>query len=280
MGKEILDTGKSILGKTPEQIAKAGSQDVLDIVKPKLTPTEEAMAKASGRGGTKGLLKTTEIKPTSQEVEMANVAKDAGVSSKNTFDQNIKLMKQAQADSAGKVRAGLQDNQSIWNKNGLKSILEDVKKPITVKNDATINKIADGFKKAALDLADNVSKKEVGKLDLRQNLDTLIDKEFPKNIYTKDTPIGQYVRSVRQALNDWLDKDLQDGTTIKAEFRKQSLLYNAIDNVAEKAPKVGESARPIAGKIKNFAKKHPIATGALSALGAERILKNTGLPLP
>lgn len=172
-----------------------------------------------------------------------------------TTDQNIQAMKNAQIESAQKIRAGLEDSQAIWNKNDLKGAMNDVEKPITVKSDPTLNRVANGFKKAALNLASTADKNLPGLLDVRQGIDSLIDKEFPSNIYSKDTPIGQYVRNFRQALNEEIasrlpDGTLPDGSTFKGELRRQSLLYDAIDNAAANGPKVGEAVNPTINRVK------------------------------
>lgn len=266
----------SAISKSPEK----SLQDTLEIVKPKLTTTEEAAAKSAGRGTTTGkIFKKTEILPTSRETEMAKAAQEAGVSSKNTFDKNIQLMKDAQKTSAEKIRSGLEQSNAIWNQNDLRGVMDKVEKPITIKSDATLNRTVDNFKKAALKIASGADKKTVGLLDVRQGIDALIEKEFPKNIYTKDSPIGQYVRNFRRAINDHIESMIPDGKlptgeSFKGELRRQSVLYDAIDNVAEKAPKVGESANTLIQKGKKFVKEHPIITGiGAGAIGGGTIKK-------
>lgn len=287
-------TGFRTIAKTLEEISEQASKksvvssfdDIVEYIAPKLTPTEEAAAKASGRATTEGIMKKTVITPSKRQLEIAKYAEEAGVDiSKNTFDENIRLMREAQKTSATELRTGLKESKAIWNQNEVKSSLRSVERPITVKSDPIINKAADNFEKAVLRLAEDNSKKAEGLLDLRQELDELIDLEFPANVYTKDTPLGQYIRKMRQALNDLTESKLPDGLlpngkSFKGELRRQSLLYDAIENVAEKAPKVGESARPILARFKKFAKKHPWITGGVAALGGERILKKLGVPVP
>lgn len=253
---------KGVFAKSPE----ASLDKVLESVSPKLSKAEEIAAKASGRGTTEGkLFKKTVIQPQARDLEMAQYAQEAGVNGKEAFDEQIAKMKYSQKNSFDKVRSGLEKSDAIWNQNELKGAMDKVEKPITVKSDATLNRTVNNFKKAALQLAEDANKKHVGLLDVRQGVDELIQREFPKNIYTKDTPIGQYVRNFRRAINDLTESKLPDGKlptgeSIKAEWRKENLLYDAIDNVAEKAPRIGESNRGILNKATKFAKKHPIIT--------------------
>lgn len=288
-GQVATDLADKTVGKqaVASDIAKTtanASQDALDTVKPKLTPTEQATARASGRGTTTGsLIKTADIAPSAREVEMGKVAQEAGVSSKNTSDVNIQKMKDFQQASAEKIRTGLQqaDQTKPLNfdkpqfKGQLGNVMNSIEKPITLVGDSA--KIATKFKSAVMKLADTVQPTREGMLNLRQGLDKLINEQLPGNIYTKDTPLGQYMRSTRSALNDYVeskipDGKLPDGSSFKGELRKQSLLYDAIDNVAEKAPKTGEPSNAIIGRAKNFVTKHPYATMA-GGYAAEKAIK-------
>jgi len=279
----VKNAATSFAEGVAEKRTASALKDVVETVKPKLTPTEEAAAKAAGRGTTKGvIMKRVGINPTKTEAEMAKYAQEAGVKSSNSFDENIKLMKASQKKSAESLRSGLKSSDAIWNENDVKGSLAKIEKPITIKSDPVINRQAENFKNAVVALAQKADKKAVGILDLRQQLDQLIEKEFPSNIFHKDTPIGQYVRKVRQALNDMAESKLPDGKlpgggTLKGELRRQSLLYDAIDNVSAKAPKVGESARPTLKKAADFAKKHPFVTGA-AGVAAEQGAKKLGVP--
>lgn len=298
-GQKVLDTIHNA-GET--RAASKASADALEVVKPKLTATEEAAAKAQGRGTTNGkIFKKVEITPSAREVEMGNVAQEAGVKSSNTFDQNIQAMKDFQKASAEKVRAGFQeaDKAEPLNftktqfKGQLGNVANSVEKPITIVGDS--EKIATKFKKAIMKMVDDGSVKvgnetlkvdasREGLLNLRQGLDQIINDQLPSNIYSKDTPLGQYVKNFRKAITDFTeskipDGKLPDGSSFKGELRKQSLLYDAIDNVAEKAPKTGENARPGLNKAKKILNK-PIIKYGLGALGAEQVAKKLGLPLP
>lgn len=268
------------------KLAEQEANDVMEVVKPKLTPKLETEAKAAGRGTTQGgLFNRAAINPTESEKQMAQFAHEAGVSSNNTFDKNIQLMKDVQKQSAQDLRAGLKETKGTWNRNDVVGALNSVKSPLTIKSDATLTRLANNFKKAIVDISASINKSTEGLLDLRQGVDDLIDKEFPANVYHKDTPVGQYVRQVRQTLNKMIEDKLPEGKlpngqSFRGELRRQSLLYDAIENVADKAPKEGESARPVIQKVKGFTKKHPIITGAVSGSAAYGTAKKLGVPLP
>lgn len=281
--------GKQALASELAKSETKATQNALEIIKPKLTPTEEASAKAQGRGTTKGIMGKVDIAPTTKEVEMGKIAQEAGVTSKNNFDANIKNMQDFQKASAEKIRSGLKqaDIEKPLNfdkpqfKGQLGNVMNSVKKPITLVGDAA--KIASNFKTAVMKLSDTVKPSREGMLDLRQGLDRLINEQLPGNIYTKDTPLGQYMRNTRRALNDYVeskipDGKLPDGSSFKGELRKQHLLYDAIDNVSEKAPKIGSN------RITQFIKNNPKTFNAIKygtgTIGLEKILKGSGIPLP
>lgn len=273
--KQGYDAFKEARGVT---LAEKELQDTTNLVRPKLTPTMEAEAKAAGRGKTSGILKSTEITPSTREVQMGQFAHEAGVSKGNLFDKNIQLAKDAQKTSANELRSGLQTAKGSWSRNDVVSSLNNIKTPITIKSDPTLTRLANNFKKAIVNIASNSDKKPVGLLDLRQGVDDLIEKEFPSNIYSKDTPVGQYIREIRTALNDMAESKLPEGklpngSTFKTEMKRQHLLYDVIDNLAEKAPKQGESARPIIQKAKGLLKKHPYISTAVLGGTAGGIVK-------
>lgn len=285
VGTSLADrtVGKTAVARDMAKIGQKASADTLGTVRPKLTAMEEATAKAQGRGTTTGkIFKKTEIQPSSREVEMSQYAKDAGVKSKNTFDKNIQLMKDAQKTSADTVRQGLKNSKATWNPNELKGVLNKVEKPISLTQPEM--PIADRLKAGVMKLVEKANKKPEGILDVRQGFDNLVEKNFGKNIFAKDDPKGILIRQYRQALNDFAESKLPEGKlangqSLKGELRRQSLLYDAIQNVAEKAPKAGETARPGLQKVKGILKK-PIIKYGLGALGAERLAKSAGLPLP
>lgn len=256
--------------KAAERAVKKASEEALEIIRPKLTPTEQAARFKQGDGSTSGVLKTARVTPNAKELEMADVTRGVVKKSNSPFD-NITALKNEVKSSATKVRSGLEQSDAIWNQNELKGKLAQVEVPITVKSDRTLSNQAKNFDKAVLQLAEKANKKTVGLLDVRQNFDDLVAREFP-NLYDKEmTPMRQYIRSVRQLLNDLVeakipDGQLPDGSSFKAELRRQHLMMEAIDNIAEKAPKEGENA------IRAWIKKNPIQAGIIEGVAGSSIL--------
>ena len=265
-----------------ERLAQKETDNTWKMIQPELTKTEQAEAVKSGRITQEGKLGTVKQIPNARDTEMINASQPYVSGAKNELEA-VANMKQGIADSANKVRTGLEQSNAIWNKNELTGEINKIQEPITVKSDTTLHNTFDNFKRAVLDLADKANKKTIGILDLRQNLDDLIDNEFGSKIYDKNNPMSNVIRSFRNTLNDFAeskipDGKLPDGSTFRGELRKQTLLYNAIDNTAPKVGKLGSNA--ITRWIKENPKKANFVKWALMLTGAEKVLKTTGMPLP
>ncbi len=107
-----------------------------------------------------------------------------------------------------------------------------------------------------LDKAKGADKKLSGLLDVRQAFDKEVEKQYP-NLYNSEamTPIKQAVMATRRAINDLIEAKLPNGTTLdgvpfKASLKKQSLLYDAIENTASKSAKIGSNILTRAAKTK------------------------------
>ena len=114
-------------------------------------------------------------------------------------------------------------------------------------------------------------------LQARKDFDAFVSDQFP-DLYESDrlTPMRKALRDMRNATNDFIAKKVDEsaeGLTSK-EFRssleKQSLMYDALENMSEKAAK-GEIGKNAAQR---FIKAHPglktagkviMAAGALGA---------------
>lgn len=262
-----------------ERAAQKEADSVWEVIKPNLTGKEADSAVKSGTLKAQGLLRTVTQIPKGDDLKMIEVAKPYVVDAK-TPDVAVFNMQKGIAESARKVRTGLESSDAIWNKNELKSTLNGIQEPLTVKSDATLHNTFNNFKRAVLQIADKASKKTVGILDTRQGLDKLIEEELGPTIYDKSNPLSKVVRDFRSTLNDFAeskipDGKLPDGSGFKAELKKQSLLYRAIDNTAPKVGKEGENI------IKRWAKANPLKAkalkyGATAAIGGE-IINHTGL---
>lgn len=263
---ELSTTAKSLAENaaagTTANAAKSDAASVWATIKPTLTPTETAAGVKDGSVVTQGALRTVTQVPKGDDLKMIEAATPYVKAANGAPDVAVHNMQQGIAESATKVRQGLQSSDAIWNQNELKSVLGKIQEPITVKSDATLHNTFNNFRRAVLDLASTADKKTVGILDVRQRLDKLIESDFGPTIYDKTNPMSNVIRNFRSTLNDFAeskipDGKLPDGSGFKAELKKQSLLYRAIDNTAPKVGKEGSTA------ITRWIKANPTKAKAL-----------------
>ena len=280
--KPVVKKTAVVAGKAATRLEKGLQEqtlkEALDVVKPVLTPKEKTAALVSERGVvSKRILprqfESTTLAPTAKETEMAKVVVNVVNKSKHPVD-NIGALGVESRTIGQKIRAGLEESEAIWNKNELKARISKVERPISVKSDTTLNRQADNFNKAIFKLADEADKKAVGILDVRQKFDDLVKKEFP-NLYDKEmTPTRLYVSRVRQSLNEFAESRipegrLPDGTKVTEELRRQHLMLDAKENIAEKAISVVDV--PATKRAMNALRKNVLvyaATGGILTFGA------------
>lgn len=270
---------KNIGTKSPEVV----NRSAWDIVKPTLSNLEEAEArKVPGQITDEGFLKTTKLNPIGKNKEMLDVATPYLSDVKSSANAVPKLQS-AIGQEADKVRESLRNAPGTWSEKNLKGELKkiNVDSPefISVKSDATnLNKF-NNFKNAVVKLAEDTPKTQEGKLDLRQGFDSIVKRAFPK-IYEKDSDMLPVVRAFRSTLNKFTETGLpegklMDGTSFSDALRKQTLLYDAVDNAATNAVKEGKVGTNILTRAESAIKKHPVITG----LGAYETAKHIGSPM-
>jgi len=104
-------------------------------------------------------------------------------------------------------------------------------------------------------------------LQARKNFDKIIEEKFP-NIFDKmsgDNLRANAVRDVRKLSNDFVAEKLPDGDPMKAVLQRQSLMFDAIDNIAaNNASRVGKGLiERISSSIRNNPLSSVIGVGAV-----------------
>lgn len=282
-GKAIYDTAKKAEDVASSAVDKVSgwlggradakqAANTWDMVKPNITPSTQADAVKAGQITVKGN-KISQV-PNARDLEMIDAAKPYVGNTTDPLEATANL-KQGLTTEAQKLRAGLEGAGGTWTSSDAVGAINKAEMPLSIKGDATLVKTAEGFKKVVITLAEETPKNSAGALDLRQAVDQLIGENFPASIYTKDTPIGIYVRRIRQSLNGLVegtlpDGALPDGTLFRQSLKNQTLLYDAIDNAAVKVPKIGTNI----GWWATFKAKHPslvrnLGIGGGAAVGIE-----------
>lgn len=261
---------KAALDNLSKQITEHGnakaSQEALDIVNPKLTAKETEQALAEGRGKGGGFFSKTKITPDKRTIEVAESVK--GLVRKGASGaENISSVKNALSEEASKLKTQIEAVDHPYSFKELNSKLNSVEKPLTVKSDATLSRQFDLTKDAMMKIAEKNGGKISSLLDTRKEFDALIEKEFP-NLYEKENaPMRNAVTSMRNAVNDFIEENLPKNVSFKNSLRKQSLYYDAIDNIAGKS--VGETTSTGAERLGKAIKKHPVGAAITGATAVE-----------
>lgn len=250
------------------KLEQSAIKDTWKKVSPELkTPTQVSEAAKSGRLETSPFGAVRQSTPTAgRDLEMTKAAAPYVKDAKTELDM-VKNMQKGIEESANTARAGLKNSKAIWNVNELKGKINQIELPISVKSDQTLLNTFENTKKAVLKLAEDANRTPDGLLDMRQHLDRLMEDNFGSRIWNREDGVSQVYKSFRTALNNLADSKVTDGA-LKAALKKQSLLYDAIDNVA---PKI-----KLGNVFAQFAKNNPKITkaikyGATAVIGGEAV---------
>lgn len=280
----ILETLKTTGGAIGDKITAANERAIQNQQQPDLkstwekikpeikTPTQVAEAAKSGEltktklGGIKQAIPTK-----GRNLEMIKEVHPYIQDASNELDI-VNNLKQGISEEAQTIRQQLADSKAIWNENELKGAINQIELPNSVKSDMTLSNNFKNAKADVLKLAKSAVKTPDGLLDVRQQFDTIMENDFGPRIWNRQDGVSQVYKSFRNVLNELADSKVTD-SAVKASLKKQTLLYDAIDNVAPKI-KLGNF-------FTQFAKNNPRITKALEVgagvIGGEAIGKKLGI---
>lgn len=238
------------------QATQKAEQEALDVISPKTTARVAQEALEEGRVVEKGIgpFKKEIIDASKRDKEMAQ-AVGKFVKAKARPNQNIQsLRKEIGRISESEIRPYLKANDAIFNENIINSRLKKIETPDLFKADPVMDRTYNLVRQRAMDVIKKNKKNMTGLLDARQEFDRLVDKEFPR-LYDseRDTVIKRAITDMRNEMNDFIADSLPEGAAkFKGKLRQQSLMYEAIENIAEKGRgEVGTT------KLQRFGKRHP-----------------------
>jgi len=271
-GEKIIQGGKDIIAEGKSAGVVQGAKDsTWKIIQPELTTTEQAAARKAGAITNEGLLRTTTLNPVGRDAEMLKVATPV-LDGVKTASEAVPKLQDAIVKEATSLRNGLKQSKAIWNQNELKGALNAVDKPHLLSGD--LEKAFDKTVNVVLDQSGNANKKLEGLLDVRQQFDSVVAKQYP-NLYNGSdamNAIKTAVKDTRNAINDLIESKLPEGKTLdgisyKDSLKKQSLLYDAVDNTATNAAKDSKVGSNAITRTEAAIKKHPVVTGVGAAAG-------------
>lgn len=269
---------ENITGKVSNLVSK--TQSPVEIAMPALNKAEKIAAVSQGRATEAGLFSPSKVIPSARDVARGNAISDI-INPKEGLIPNVNKINEGISQEAQNVIDGLKKNDTIFNKNQLVSKLNKIEKDPFLVSDQKLNSVYDIAKNKFMEFVDQQPKKLSGLLEARKNFDQWIGQKIAK-IWEDPTtkPLHQALRDMRTTANDFVIDKLPNNEAKKAfedSLKKQNLMYESRDNMAEKAVKeeVGKN------KIEQFTKSHPktskiIKQGALigaGAIGAKELLR-------
>ena len=154
----------------------------------------------------------------------------------------------------------------------LRASLMGLEKPIMVARDSTLNGAYDDVINAALKIAQEKGGTISSLFDARKAFDEMIRMQFP-NLYTSNSmrPMTAAIKNIRRAMNQFIEKKLPKGSGFSESLRRQSRLFEAVDNMASKAARETGTTR-----MSRFTKRHPLMTGLVKGAAKSAAIGATG----
>lgn len=240
---EILQKGGQLLQTGTEDAIKAsklaGIQKILQPVESKVSKLE-----AVPRTQEKGILGTKTVQPTPREISMySTVAEIPNVNPKNTFQSNYNATREYNINLAKQLESDISNNnfliprkETISRLNKAASTLEE--SPVIVGDaQKTAQRLIEGAKKF-INESDGTA---LGILEARKKYDSWVKSQKPK-AFDANTENAFTIanKEVRSTLNDLLIEKAPN-VNVKGSLQKQSMLYDALDILQEKAASEGKN---------------------------------------
>ncbi len=287
-GEKVVNAVKNVGENIAESQGKKAAQKITDkiveAVSPKLTAKETANAVAQ-RGTTKtgilGKIKTV-VDPYTKKI--ADTVKQfvPDFNPSKTLSENINVTKEAATKMAQDLKSKVvAAGDGLVPVKELTSKLNEIGKGTDYigLRGTQFEKQLPSLKQAAIDMYNAGKGKVSGLFDARKAFDSLVEKTYP-NLYDKEyTPIRQAVAAIRNTMTDLTEKYLPEGVGLRDSLTHQSHLLSAIENMSEKAASGAqkEVGTNVVQRGVAAIKRHPIASGAATAVGADVVLRKLGL---
>lgn len=275
LGGALSATAKSVIPGV-ESTIKAGSKaiessigkqalkDAGKVIAPKLNKTEIADALAAGREVKTGILSRTKtLVPDIKEQEIAKSV--SGIVKRSASPEaNIKAVRQEISSVARNVEQTLKSNNAIYNKNQVKSVLDKAKAESSVLfgGDKALENTYDAVVGELMRQLDTQPKNLLGAWEARKAFDKVIEQKFPKLLSNEvgDNVRKNAIKDVRRAMNDFIESKLPEGAQYKAELKRMTNMYDAVDNIATKS--AGMLDKNLLQRAGNVLKNNPVIFGA------------------
>ena len=260
-GAALGAAGGWLTGKLSSKILD--NKGMAEYVSERLTPETKTTAYKAGKLTEAGLVKSEKFTPAANDLERAQIAKESGITGKS-FSKDISAAKNSLSKEAESLKKIVGDKKILVNPNivtkQLNKMRDDATTDLIPDEEKVYDKMISKFQK----ILENNKGDLGGLLKSRQEFDAWAKSNNP-NIFDNQRG-GAYraLKSTRDSINDYIDTQVGNNK-YKESLKKQSHLYDIIDNISEKASKGDTKLK--ASKLTTAVKRVlPYAAG--SAAGA------------
>jgi hypothetical protein len=219
---------------------------IRDLIRPQQTKTvREAQVDRTTETGV-GPFKKSVVAPTKQELKAEEyVSQIEGINPKNTKQQNYNVIKEANVAEAESLAATLKANDFAYPRKELLSRLRKAKEELS-RNPVITGDAEKSAEKLIAEIERRINAapaKGSELLKIRKEFDQWVENQKGPDIFdpTKEGALSVSTREIRRTINDFLDEKAPD-VKVKESLRKQSALYDAMDNIRPKAAMEADTA--------------------------------------
>lgn len=245
--KALSATGKTLEKSGAAAIDANAFKFAQDLVKP-VENAEIKLNQVKRTTEAGGLFKQDIVTPTASEIQSAQeVAKIPGISPSNTYQKNFNIIRDYNVKEAQQLENDVKTYDFVIPKKEVISKLNAAAKELQnsplIVGDA--EKMAQKLLNGAKQFVEKNDGKGSGLLQARKDYDQWVLDQKPKAFDAKaENAFTLANRAIRETLNTVLD-DNATNLGVKDSLKKQSAIYRAMDNVAEKA---AEEANTVFGR--------------------------------
>lgn len=250
-GEEIisptLKKGGMILKETGEQaLEKERTSFIRELARPIQTKAvKEAQVGRTTEVG-KGVFKKSIIEPTSQELRIEKyLAEIPEIKPTNTFQQNYNAIQKANRAEAKNLEATIKNNDFIFPKKELSARLRATKEELA-RNPVITGDAEKTAEKLIAEIERRVNAapaKGSELLQIRKDFDIWVEAQKGGAAFdpVKENAFSIANREIRRTINTFLDEKAPT-VGVKDSLRKQSSLFDALDNIKPKAAQEADTA--------------------------------------
>jgi hypothetical protein len=272
--KAGIKSAQHIVQTVQNKSAQNLTDDIVELTRPVLSKADKKAALAAGQGKQTGILRTIDIEPSARDLEVAEAAKSVINPSKSAVE-NIASLNKEIAVSANNLKKSLASNNAIFNTKQLRkyvsSAIDSAERQVLLAGDEAAEKAYKGVVNTFMSVVAKHPKNLTGLLAARKEFDRIAEKGL-KGVFSEGviTARKQAIRDIRRKANEYIADQLPAGDAMREVLRRQSLLFDAVDNISDKT--VENVGTNIVTRTAKKIRQHPIAsTAAGAAAGAATV---------